>query len=158
MTPSYQLHSCVLAWIFLLFFVEANNIFQDCHTIRVNKSLSLQGALDTLLQTTAGSDNINCSSIELPSGEHILSSQTLFPTELESLELVGSSQQSVYVVCAYSPETNYTWYFNGLISVRIQNIRFHNCPRPLRVDTVAEVEITNCSFRSVSNNAGYIAD
>lgn len=151
MTACYRVLSCVLPWIFLLFFVVSNITAQECHTIRVNKSLSLQKALDTLLQTTTGHRS-NCSSIELSTGEHILSSQTLFPTELGSLQIVGSSQQSVSVSCAYSIGANYTWYFSGLMSIWIQNIHFHHCPRPLRVDTVAEVEIANCSFRSVSDN------
>ena len=152
MTASYRVLCCVLPWIFLLLFVVSNIIAQECHTIRVNKSLSLQEALNTLLQTTTGSNSTNCSSIELSTGEHILSSQTHFPTELGSLKIVGSSQQIVSVLCAYSIGTNYTWYFSGLMSIWIQNIHFHHCPRPLRVDTVAEVEITNCSFRSVSDN------
>lgn len=156
MTASRQVLSgswlAIVAWIFLLFFAESNTITQECHTIRVNKSLSLQEALDNILQTTTGSNSANCSSIELSAGEHVLSSQTHFPTELGRLKIVGSSQQSVSVSCAYSIETNYTWYFSELMSIRIQNIHFHHCPRPLRVDTVAEVEITSSSFRSVSDN------
>ena len=150
MTASYQVRACILAWISVLSFLKSNNAAQVCHIITVNKLLSLQDAIDAVLIASAGSGSSNCSSIALPAGEHILSSQVQFPTDIGSLALVGLSQQSVSVSCVYSVETNYTWYFSKLESLSIQNIHFHNCPRPLRVDTVAEVEITNCSFRSVS--------
>ena len=95
---------------------------------------------------------MNCSIIELPVGEHVLSSQLLFRDDLGSLELVGSGEHnvSVKILCAYSIETNYTWYFNRLTSLRIHNIHLQNCPRPLRIDSVDSVKVTNSSFRLVN--------
>lgn len=118
-----------------------------CSTVSVNESLSLQQALDTVLQKD--NTNSNCTTINLPVGSHVLSTQIRIPAELKGLELIGSWLGHVSVVCSYSVETDYTWYFSELSSLRIRNVHFHDCPRPLRVDTVAELEITNCSFRSV---------
>lgn len=132
-------------WTFIL----CATPIQDCRTVSVNESLSLQLALYTLLHTQASNGSTICSRIELPSGVHIISSQTWFPAEVGSFKLVGSWGQSVSVLCNSSVENDYTWYFSGLTSLQMHNIHFHDCPRPLRIDTVAEVEITNCSFRSV---------
>ena len=90
----------------------------------------------------------NCTSIELSPGEHVLSSQALFTAELGALEIRGTREEYVSVVCRYNVETNFTWYFSEISSLRIHNIQFHGCPRPLRIDTATDVELTNCSFRS----------
>lgn len=136
---------CSICSLFLCFADSNSGSHYGCTTVIVNESLSLQQALDTLLQT----DNANCTIINLPVGNHVLSSQIRFPSELKGLELIGSWPGHVSVLCSYSVETDYTWYFSELSSLRIQNVHFHDCPRPLRVDTVAELEITNCSFRLV---------
>ena len=119
-----------------------------CHVIAVGDSLSLQEALE-LTQT----QNVNCTLVEVPQGEHIISSQVLFSTELRSIQLWGEEGEGVRVSCNYSVNTNYTWYFDHLDSVVLYNLHFFNCPRPLRLDTIVEVEIINCSFR-YSNFSG----
>ena len=113
-----------------------------CHVIAVGDLLSLQEALE-LTQT----QNVNCTLVEVPPGEHIISSQVLFSTELRSIQLWGEEGEGVHVSCNYSVNTNYTWYFDHLDSVVLYNLHFFNCPRPLRLDTIVEVEIINCSFR-----------
>jgi hypothetical protein len=64
------------------------------------------------------------------------------------IEFVGL-ESGVYVSCDYDDivGSNYTWYFDHLFSVTIRGIHFKNCPRPLRLDTVSNVTIQNCSFR-----------
>ena len=118
---------------------------QTCHTITVSGSLTLQQAVEQILQQEK---DINCTSVELLSGTHTITSQTLFTAELTSLQFVGVGE-NVSVSCDYSVATNYTWYFEQLESVVLQNIHFEGCPRPLRLDTIADVEIRNCSFRLV---------
>lgn len=153
--PPYGVRSLMEAWLYLLYAVcslflcsaEPNfGAHYGCRAVSVNESLSFQQALDTVQKD---STNSNCTAINLPVGSHVLSSQIRFPAELKGIELIGSWQGHVSVYCSYSVETDYTWYFSELSSLRIQNVHFHDCPRPLRVDTVEELEITNCSFRSV---------
>ena len=122
----------------------------SCRTITVTDSLNLQQAIERLLTTDDGNGTvINCTSIEVPPGEHVLSSQTLFTAEVGAIEIRGpSGNGNASVLCRYDVESNYTWYFGEVTSVKINNIQFRECPRPLRIDTVADVELTNCSFRS----------
>ena len=119
---------------------------QTCHTISVSGSLTLQQAVEQIL---AHDRDTNCTSVELPSGAHTITSQTLFTAELTGLQFVGVGK-NVSVSCNYSVATNYTWYFEQLESMVLQNIHFEGCPRPLRLDTIADVEIRNCSFRSAT--------
>ena len=125
---------------------------EECRTVGVDGSLSLQQAVERL--STADDGNAtNCSIVEIPAGEHVLSSQTLFPGQLESLEIRGPWDDTVSVVCRYEAETNYTWYFSEMEALQIRNVHFHGCPRPLRIDTVADVELTNCSFRYITHSS-----
>lgn len=135
----------LLVWTMLS--VESSTA-QDCSVHKVSDSL--QRTLNSLLQPSAldGSANHDCSRVEIPAGDHVLSAQVAFPAELRSLELVGSTEERVSITCSYAAEQNYTWYFSRLESLKIHHIHFHNCPRPLRIDTVSEVEVINSSYRS----------
>ena len=116
---------------------------QQCNfTLSVNSSMTLQHAI-ILSRHSAGS---NCVKINVPSGKYNLTSQTLFPPEVGKIEFAGLGS-NVNVFCAYTVESNYTWYFDHLSSVTIRGIHFENCPRPLRLDTISNVTIHNCSFR-----------
>lgn len=140
------LHLLCAVCVLILCSVEPNIAAQyDCRIVSVNESLSLQQLLDSVLWNDG--TNANCISVKLPVGNHILSSQIQFPEELKSLELIGSWPEHASVLCSYPVETDYTWYFSKQTSLRIQNVHFRDCPRPLRIDTVGEVEINNCSFR-----------
>ena len=116
--------------------------------------MTLQKAVD--LSVSEGSRPVgDCVRIQLPSGEHKLTSQTLFPAEMGEIEFIGLAG-SVHVECDYNTViSNYTWYFAGLHSVRFRGLQFENCPRPFRLDTIAEVEIQHCTFRYVSFHALY---
>ena len=71
---------------------------------------------------------------------------------MREIEFIGQGD-SVRVLCDYDTLLfNYTWYFAGLNSVTLRGMQFESCPRPLRLDTVAEVEIKDCSFRLVNFN------
>ena len=98
----------------------------------------------------ASPDNhADCTKIEIPSGNHSLTSQTFFPAEINKLEITGVGQ-GVWLICDYIlGSSNYTWYFAGLQSVSLTGMRFEGCRRPLRLDTVAEVVIHDCSFRYI---------
>ena len=103
---------------------------QNCSTLTVNSSLTLQQAVNfslssmTLQQTinlSLSVGNTSCSAcirIELPAGWHMLTAQTLFPKEIE---FVGMGD-NVSVSCDYAVRSNYTWSFNGLCSVRPRGI------------------------------------
>ena len=140
--------ACVSLSVLLLQFLRGESRSLDCRSVAVGDSVTLQQLLVSLSTSTDGSGSYNCTSIELPAGEHVLWSQTLFPADLGSLVIRGPAEESASVVCVYEvAENNYTWYFSNLELLEISNIHFRDCSRPLRIDTVAEVEITNCSFR-----------
>lgn len=134
----------LLAWILMT--VKTSTMAEDCRRVSVDDSL--QRALNGLIQSSAVDNGTNCSRVVLPVREHVLSAQLVFPAELGRLELVGSAETGVSVTCSYTTVQNYTWYFSRLISLKLQHIHFHNCPRPLRIDTVSDVEVNNSSFRS----------
>ena len=112
--------------------------------------MTLQRAISLSLSVNSGAQ-ISCIRIELPSGKHMITSQTLHKTESGEMEFIGLGD-SVNVLCNYKTiEFNYTWYFSGLYSVKLRDIQFESCPRPLRLDTIAEVVIQGCSFRYIMN-------
>ena len=108
---------------------------------------SLQQAIDiaSSLENTAV-----YTKIQIPPGDHLLTAPTLFRGEINEIEMTGAAGGEVRLVCNYSVGSyNYTWYFAGLQSVTLTGIGFEDCARPLRLDTVAEVSIQDCSFRYV---------
>lgn len=138
---------CMLVTAFVFFFVVPSVPSQLCRIVRVDGFQNLQSTLDTLKQPPTSNSSNNCNIIELAAGVHVISSQILFTPELKSLEILGSLDQNVYVECAFSVQTNYTWYFSGVTSLKIENVNFHHCPRPLRIDGTENIEIRNCTFR-----------
>ena len=127
---------------------DNNTISSSCYTITVGASVSLQGAVEQILSQGSRDDATDCTRVVVPSGVHTIVSQTLFQVQPARVQFVGEGP-GVYVACSYSAvsDYDYTWYFDQLESVYLDNINFEGCPRPLRLDTIAEVEITNCSFR-----------
>ena len=147
----WSLLSCALTLV-----CQANSSGQTCHTLSVDGSLSLQQSLEQLLNLTRDTNSddsrersdSNCSRVELPSGVHYISTPLFFPAQLNDIEVVGLGD-NVTVACSYpDSDTNFTWCFQRLESVRMAGIQFEACPLPLRLDTIAEVLITDCSFRS----------
>ena len=135
---------------------QAGSSGGTCHTLSVDSSLSLQQSLEQLTRDAINDDlrernGSNCSRVELPSGVHYISTPLIFPAQLNGIEFVGLGG-NVTVTCSYAENdtsgTNYTWYFQQLESVSMTGIQFEACPSPLRLDTIAEVLITDCSFRS----------
>ena len=124
--------------ILLISMLRTQALPHEC-SLTANSSLTLQQAINLL-------EDCNDAQIQLPSANHIITSQTFFSTMLETIEFVGVGN-NVSVSCDYDLTSNYTWYFYGLSSVTLTNIHFDNCPRPLRIDTVTNVTIQNCSFR-----------
>ena len=118
--------------------------YQQCHyTLSINSSMPLHQAVSSILSKR--STGSGCVRIEVHSGRHALTSQILFPSEVGEIEFVGL-ESDVYVSCAYDVRSNYTWYFDHLSSVTISSLHFENCPRPLRLDTITNITIQNCSF------------
>ena len=158
-----DLHFSTSAWALaicvLLCLVDSSS--QTCHTVSVNSSFSLQQSLEEILSLSLDTisedspsrerNDSNCSRVELPSGMHYVSTPLVFPAWLNGIELVGLGN-NVSVTCDYTENdtsgTNYTWYFQQLESVSMTSIHFETCPSPLRLDTIAEVLINDCSFRS----------
>ena len=119
----------------------------DHLTLTVNSMTSLQQAIDiaSSLGNTAA-----YTKIQIPPGNHLLTAPTLFRGEINEIEMTGAGGGEVRLLCNYSVgSNNYTWYFAGLQSVMLTGIGFEDCARPLRLDTVAEVTIQDCSFRYV---------
>ena len=123
----------------------AQSPLQNCSTLTINSSQTLQQTIN--LSLSGGNTSCStCIRIELPAGQHILTAQTLFPTENKEIEFVGLGD-NVSVSCDYAVRSNYTWSFNGLCSVRLRGIHFEGCPRPLRLENISDIEIQNCTFR-----------
>jgi hypothetical protein len=124
----------------------------DRLTLTVNSMTSLQQAIDiaSSLENTAA-----YTKIQIPPGDHLLTAPTLFRGEINEIEMTGAGGGEVRLVCNYSVGSynNYTWYFAGLQSVMLTGIGFEDCARPLRLDTVAEVSIQDCSFRMFAEAA-----
>lgn len=138
------LFSLIHAFVLWSQLLAAQSQPQQCHVLSVNSTLSLQQAIDLSTSNSITSQtNQSCIRIEIPSGHHTILSQTVFPLSMEFIAV----EEGVHVSCNYTWSSNYTWSFNGLDSVTITGIYFENCPRPLRLDTIEEVEIQNCTFR-----------
>ena len=90
----------------------------------------------------------NCTNVvvELPPGNHSIKSQISFPTTLDTVQLVAK-EGNVTVSCDYTPTHDYTWLFKDLSSLTLTGIDFNDCPRPIRIDTISNVTINNCSFK-----------
>ena len=120
---------------------------QVCNKIWITNqaSMRMEDVIGSVLEECHNMSSIR---IELFSGEHFINSQTFFSEELKTIEFVGL-ENNVTVSCDYDVKfsINYTWYFDGLDSVSFSGIDFHHCPRPIRIDTVSNVTIKNCSFR-----------
>ena len=124
--------------------LQAQSYKQCNFALSVNASLTLEQAV--FFNSSNHSERCACVRIEIPTGRHTLTTQTLFSSEVEMIEFIGVGND-VYVSCAYDVRDNYTWYFHNQSSVTIGYIHFENCPRPLRLDTISNVTIQNCSFR-----------
>ena len=106
----------------------------------------LQRALEVVANKTRGSEG-DCVEVSVPRGQHYITSQLFFG--IEEVHIVGAGSTSTFLVCDYQPESNldYTWYFNWTQSVVLQDISLLNCLRPLRLDTLSNLEVSNCSFK-----------
>ena len=146
-TVSTQLSVLIVCVICIQVLLRAQNYKQCNFTLSVNASVTLQQAV--FFDSSIHSARCDCVQIELPTGIHTLTTQSLFPSEFEKIEFIGLGSD-VDVFCAYDVRDNYTWYFDHQSSVTLENIHFENCPRPLRLDTISNVTIQSCSFRYIS--------
>ena len=117
--------------------------------LRQASSAILHSKLEQAVNSVSNnhSSETNYVRIEVDCGRYTLTSQTLFPAEVEEIELVGV-ESDVTVLCAYKDV--YMWYFDHLSFVTIRGIHFESCSRPLRPDTISYVVIQDCSFRYIS--------
>lgn len=135
---------------------------QGSSCIRLNDSRvtcnDLQSAIDwtvaeaSVFFSDEGSTQNNIIEIQLMDGIHTISKQS--DLQNASMHLVGLGD-SVTVQCDYfaDPRLNesreiHTWYFDRSDSVTFKNIHFKSCGFPFRLDTVRNVAISNCTFRS----------
>ncbi len=121
----------------------------------------LQSAIDWIVDGSVvlndeGSNQNNIVEIQLMDGIHTISKQS--DLQNASMHLIGLSD-SVTIQCDYfaDPRLNesreiHTWYFDHSDSVRFKNIHFEGCGFPFRWDTVRNVDISNCTFRSAVTN------
>ena len=121
--------------------VVANSTLNNCEQLSINDSVvcgSLQSATEAVL-------DVDCITILIPSGHHLVTSPVNFGAA--SVSFVGLNTD-VTVLCDYepNPERQYTWYFNQSYEVIIENVNFMNCPYPVRMDTVRSISISNTSF------------
>ena len=132
----------------------------DC--VRLNDSQvtcnDLQSAVNwtvaevSVLFNDEGSNQNKIVTIELMDGIHTITSQSDLLNA--SVHLIGLSDD-VIVQCDYfagpglsGSREIHTWYFDCSDSVTFKNIHFRSCGFPFRLDTVRNVDISNCTFRS----------
>ena len=142
----------------------------DCdHAFTVNQQLqdtecnadgtcgSLQAAVNSTLLMSANTTSRSCISIIIPNGRHFITEPAFFRSDLD-VHFLGSGDD-ITLLCSYSTPPllvpfsspsdprDFTWYFNQSGSVSFENLNFEGCPYPIRLDTVATLRISDCSFR-----------
>lgn len=107
---------------------------------------SLQRALEAIAESTLDSGT-DCIELSIPRGQYLITGQLFF--KAHALHIVGEGAGLTSLVCDYQANSplDYTWYFNWTQSIVLERISVLNCPLPLRLDTVSNLEISNCSFR-----------
>ena len=102
--------------------------------------------------------NASCVVIDLPPGDHVISSPLYMGPA--SVHLIGQGNDSTRISCSFAGSvpterlvcgnetvTNHTWYFRGSEVVIFEGLGFTGCPLPVRLDAVRNVGIHNCTFR-----------
>lgn len=133
--------------------------------IRLNDSRvicnDLQSAIDwtveaSILFSAEGSNQDNIVEIHLMDGTHTISKQS--DLQNASMHLIGLGD-GVTVQCDYFAKPRltesreiHTWYFDRSDSIAFKNVHFKSCGFPFRLDTVRNVDISNCTFRSAVIN------
>ena len=104
-----------------------------------------------LVSRTQGPSQDDIVEIRLVNGIHTLSKQS--DLQNASMHLIGLGND-VTIQCDYfaDPGLNgsreiHTWYFDRSDSVTFKNVHFRSCGFPFRLDTVRNVDISNCTFR-----------
>ena len=118
----------------------------------------LQSAIDWTVETSASLFNAQGPSqgsiveVHLMDGTHTISQ----PSDLQnaSVNLIGLGDR-VTVQCDYYADPRlggsreiHTWYFDRSDSIMFKNIHFESCGFPFRLDSVRNVDVSNCTFRS----------
>ena len=105
-------------------------------------------------------DQQNCVSIEVPPGDHLITAPVHFGAANVSIFGTGKQPDNATIFCNYTVDvdetrifdpgysyTDYTFYFNRSEVVSFEGVQFVGCPYPLRLDTVANVQVCNSIFR-----------
>ena len=109
---------------------------------------TLQSALELSEQ-----QNEDCNiSVTVSKGQHLIISPVLI---VASFNLLGETNHQLPIIkCNFTGanfdatnKTNYTIHFNHSNSVHLQDILMWNCPFPLGIDTVLDVQIHNTQMR-----------
>ena len=125
------------------------------------QSADLQSALMMVVESNSEWHNTsNCVSIVVPAGDHLVTGPIHFGAA--SVYMFGSGERSedVSISCNYTVDVDesrifdldynyidYTFYFNRSEVVSFEMVQFVGCPYPLRLDTVANVTVSNSIFR-----------
>ena len=125
----------------------------------------LQSALeatfvDTLFDLPEQQGTPSCISIEVPPGDHLITTPIHFNATSVYIYGTGEKASNVTISCNYTVDVNesrifdldydytdYTFYFNRSEVVSFENVQFVGCPYPLRLDTVGTVRVCNSIFR-----------
>ena len=136
--------------------------------VRLNDSRvicnDLQSAIDWTVEasglvSTQGSSQDNIVEICLMDGIHTITKQS--DLQNASMHLIGLGND-VTIQCDYFADPGlsgsrqiHTWYFDRSDSVAFKNVHFKTCGFPFRLDTIRNVDISNCTFRSAVINYHY---
>ena len=116
--------------------------------------------VDTLFDLTEQQCTPSCISIEVPPGDHLITTPIHFNATNVYIHGTGEKASNVTISCNYTVDVNesrifdmnydytdYTFYFNRSEIVSFENMQFVACPYPLRLDTVGTLRVHNSIFR-----------
>ena len=116
--------------------------------------------VDTLFDLPEQQSTPSCISIEVPPGDHLITTPIHFNATNVYIYGTGEEANNVTISCNYTVDVNesrildmdynytdYTFYFNRSEVVSFENVEFVACPYPLRLDTVGTVRVHNSIFR-----------
>ena len=124
-------------------------------------AVGLSSSQDTIADNVEQQNvsTINCVSVFLPPGDHFITAPVHFGAANVSIYGTGTQSSDVSVFCEYTVDvdesrifdrsynyTDYTFYFDRSEVVSLERLQFIGCPYPLRLDTVATVDVYKSAF------------
>ena len=172
-SPSlYPATNCSLSITIVSGSISCSRLTQSNDTVQQLQCSDLQSALVAAAQlgsdyfTPDSSEGLNtssCVSIAVPVGVHFITEPVHFNDANLFLfaDVGGGETEDVATIhCNYTEDVDesrifdldysyidYTFYFNRSEAMSFQKLKFIGCPYPIRLDTIAAIEVYNSTFQ-----------